>query len=296
MPDYRPERLKEFQPRHEFFIGIDSDGCVFDSMEIKQKECFAPITIDVWDLQAVSKYAREAIEFVNLYSKWRGTNRFKALVLELDLLAERPEVKKRGFKPPDCEAIREWVNAGGTLSNATLKDAAAKSGHPVFQKALTWSEQINRRIAEMVHGVPPFPGVRPALVKMAAFADLVVVSQTPGEALEREWEEHGLDRFPAIIAGQEMGAKTDHLRMAAGGKYAQGRVLMIGDALGDLQAARGAGAFFFPINPGREEESWERLQGEGLDRFRNGTYGGAYESGLIDEFERLLPEKPPWSR
>ena len=33
--------LIELQPRYEFFIGIDSDGCAFDTMEIKHKECFA---------------------------------------------------------------------------------------------------------------------------------------------------------------------------------------------------------------------------------------------------------------
>ena len=32
-------KLKELRPTKEFFIGIDSDGCVFDTMEIKQKEC-----------------------------------------------------------------------------------------------------------------------------------------------------------------------------------------------------------------------------------------------------------------
>jgi len=40
-------------------------------MEIKQKECFIPNIIKYWKLQAISKYARAAAEFVNLYSKWR---------------------------------------------------------------------------------------------------------------------------------------------------------------------------------------------------------------------------------
>ena len=62
-----PEALRQFQPKHEFFIGLDSDGCVFDSMEIKHKECFAPVFIKHWRLQAASKYARAAWEFVNLY-------------------------------------------------------------------------------------------------------------------------------------------------------------------------------------------------------------------------------------
>src|SRR5574339_129779 len=87
--------LAEMKPNHEFFIGIDSEGCVFDTMEIKQKECFWPNTVKYWHLQAVSKYAREAVEFVNLYSKWRGINRWPALVRVFDLLRERPEVQAR---------------------------------------------------------------------------------------------------------------------------------------------------------------------------------------------------------
>ena len=74
-------------PRHEFLIGIDSDGCVFDSMELKHKECFIPQFINHYELQGVSKYAREAAEFVNLYSKSRGVNRFPGLVEQLDLVA-----------------------------------------------------------------------------------------------------------------------------------------------------------------------------------------------------------------
>ena len=60
--------LKNFKPEHEFMVGIDSDGCAFDTMEIKHKECFIPNIIKYWNLQPVSKYARSAAEFVNLYS------------------------------------------------------------------------------------------------------------------------------------------------------------------------------------------------------------------------------------
>ena len=84
--------LKAFERRHDFFVGIDSDGCAFDTMEIKHKECFIPNIVKHWDLQAVSKYAREAAEFVNLYSHWRGINRFPAVLMVFDLLRERPEV------------------------------------------------------------------------------------------------------------------------------------------------------------------------------------------------------------
>ena len=46
--------LKNFDKQHDFLVAIDSDGCVFDSMEIKHKECFIPNIINSWSLQAVS--------------------------------------------------------------------------------------------------------------------------------------------------------------------------------------------------------------------------------------------------
>jgi len=88
--------LERFEPQHEFFVGIDSDGCAFDTMELKHKECFIPNTINYYELQGVSKYAREAAEFVNLYSKSRGVNRFPALIETLEWLQRRPEVAARG--------------------------------------------------------------------------------------------------------------------------------------------------------------------------------------------------------
>ena len=92
--------LDSFTKQHDFLIGIDSDGCAFDTMEIKHKECFIPQFIKYMKLQPVSKYAREACEFTNLYSKWRGANRFISYTLALDLLEERPEVQARNVTIP----------------------------------------------------------------------------------------------------------------------------------------------------------------------------------------------------
>src|SRR5665647_1578132 len=94
--------------------------------------------------------------------------------------------------------------------------------------------------------------------------------------------------------GQEHGTKTEHLKYAAKGKYPDEKILMIGDANGDLKAAKSNGVLFFPINPGQEEASWENLYKEGLDRFFNGTFKGAYEEKLIKEFGDFLPEYPNW--
>ncbi|HFD38372.1 MAG TPA: HAD family hydrolase [Anaerolineae bacterium] len=289
--------LAELEPRRGFFIGIDSDGCAFDTMEIKHKECFCPNIIKHWGLQAVSRYAREAAEFVNLYSKWRGINRWPALVMVFDLLRERPEVQARPVEVPQVPRIRAFIaDDAYPKSNDGLRAYMAVHPDPELDRALAWSLAVNAAIADMVHGIPPFPYVRESLEALADQADMIVVSQTPLEALTREWQEHDMARYVRLIAGQEMGKKSEHLALAAGGKYPPERILMIGDAPGDLRAARANDALFYPINPGHEEESWRRFYEEAMHRFLNGTYAGAYETRLIEEFEALLPDTPPWGK
>ena len=288
--------LVEMQPQHRFFVGIDSDGCAFDTMEIKHKECFCPNTIKHWNLQPVSKYAREAWEFVNLYSKWRGINRWPALVMVLDLLRERPEVMARHVEVTTAPTLREFIASGKPLSNDGLKAYMAEHPNPELDRAVAWTKGVNATIADIVHGVPPFPYLRESLEALQKQADVVVVSATPGEALAREWVEHDIARYARVIAGQEMGTKKQHLAMAAKGKYSSDHILMIGDAAGDMEAARANGALFFPINPGREEVSWERLYREGLEKFFAGEFAGPYETSLVADFEKLLPAVPPWKR
>jgi phosphoglycolate phosphatase-like HAD superfamily hydrolase len=287
--------LVELKPEHTFFVGIDSDGCVFDSMEIKHKECFCPNTIKHWNLQPVSKYARETAEFVNLYSKWRGSNRWPALIQVLDLLRERAEVIARRVEIPAADRVREFIASGLPLSDKGLETYKTAHPDPELETAWNWNRGVNDAIADMVYGLPPFPFVRETLEKLSAQADIVVVSQTPGAALEREWKEHDIARYARVIAGQEMGTKTQHLQLATTNKYLADHVLMIGDAPGDMQAAKANKALYFPINPGHEDKSWERLYKEGLSRFLAGTYAGEYENSLVVEFEKLLPQVPPWN-
>ena len=291
-----PDRpLREMRRERDFLICIDSDGCAFDTMEVKHKECFIPNTINHWDLQSISKYAREAAEYVNLYSKSRGINRFPALVQVLDLLAARPECSRRGYAPPDITSLREWIAGETKLGNPALEAyVAARPGDALMARTLRWSVAVNEAIAGLVRGVPPFPFARESFAAMAEFADVIVVSATPGEALAREWEEHGIAGYAKVIAGQEMGTKRECIAIARELGYAGDRTLMIGDAPGDLSAARANGALFYPILPGDEESSWERLLCEALSRFSEGTYAGAYEAALIERFDRALPSAPPW--
>jgi phosphoglycolate phosphatase-like HAD superfamily hydrolase len=288
------QKLIDLKPTKEFFIGFDSDGCVFDTMEIKHKECFCPNYIKYFELQPVSKYAREIWDFVNLYSKSRGCNRFIALIEAFKLLDERREVRRRNFRVKDNSPLKEWVKKETMLGNPALEKYAAQIKDPFIDLTLTWSKAVNKEIGKMVYGISPFPFVHECLEAIKDKADAIVVSQTPVEALEREWKENRIDTFVNFIAGQEYGTKTEHIKYAAAGKYPGDKILMVGDAPGDLKAANSNGSLFFPVNPGREEESWERLSKEGLKRFFEGSFKGSYQDDLLREFEKYLPEKPSW--
>lgn len=279
----------------DFLVCIDSDGCAFDTMELKHKECFCPAYINYFGLQAVSKYARDAWDFANLYSAWRGVHRLPVLLKSLDVLSDRKEVLERNFVTPKLQRLRQYIAEGRPLSNAGLEQYLRE--HPEadeIRTVLEWSVNVNERIAEMVRSVPPFPHVRESLEKLSVHADIVIVSATQTLALEREWGEHDLLRLVTAVKGQESGTKKEIIASLKD-NYAPDHVLMIGDAPGDRDAAHANGALFYPICPDQEAQSWARF-GTCMEAFLNGTYAGEMEEKNIIYFETLLPAEPTWER
>ena len=293
---YNLQSLKDLNAIKEFFIGIDSDGCVFDSMEPKHKECFCPAFINNFNLQCISKYARETWDFVNLYSQSRGCNRFHAVIKAMDLLRNRSEVKKREAKIIKLQALRAWTQKESKLGNLSLKAEIEKNNDCELKIVYQWSLDVNEAVEKIIRGIPPFPLFRECLEKMGKKADIIVVSQTPTEALVREWSALGIDKPVRFIAGQELGTKAEHLAFAAKNKYPADKILMIGDAPGDYAAAKSNGVLFYPIIPGKEDESWKRFFEEALDNFFNMNYEGTYQNALLSEFNKSLPEKAPWEQ
>ena len=302
VPNDYAKPLKDLKPEKDFFVGIDSDGCVFDTMGIKQRECFCPWMIAYFGLQPVAQAARQCKDFADLFSKTRGANRHKTTKrIIAELLPAHPMVKDRGFDVPQYPHYFAWVDEPNSLlSNDGLEQAIDAASDPQakaeLQRALEWSKQVNWAIAQIVKDMPPFPFVRECLEQIIPLADVIVVSATPCEALAREWAEHDIARYARVIAGQEMGKKAEHLALAAKGKYPKNNILMIGDAPGDMKAAKANNALFYPIIPGREIQSWKRFGDEAFDRFINGRYAGEYEQKLIAEFDASLPETPPWQK
>ena len=289
--------LKAFEPQHDFFVGIDSDGCAFNSMEVKHNDSFSVNLIQYFGLAAISRQVHQVWDFVNLYSKTRGINRFKAIILAFDFLSQMPKVKRAGVQIPDVPYLREWTETETKLGNPALDQIiknATGARLEELSKIMEWSLDVNKTISEIVYNLPPFPYVCQSLQKLEGQADMIVVSATPYEALKREWDEHNISQYVALSAGQEMGSKAEHLAISAKGRYAVDQIIMIGDSPGDLKAAQSINALFFPVNPGYEEESWQQFLDQGIDKFLGSTYKGAYQDQLITRFDALLPEDPPW--
>ena len=293
--DYRSD-LKNLKPSHKFFIGIDSDGCVFDTMEVKQKEFFFPNALKYFNLFPISKLLRETWEFVNLYSVHRGGNRYISIIKVFELLGEREEIKNSDCILPDLESLKEWVKSETKLGTQSLKRYFEFNRDPYLAKLVRWTDAVNSDIGEWLHKIPPFPNARRAVQMMHSKADLIIASQTPADAVTREWEENNLINYITAIAGQEHGTKSEHIEMAAKGKYPENKILMIGDAIGDLVAAEKNKILFYPIIPGNEDKCWGDFIDEGFPKFLGGTFRGAYERSLITKFKKSLPEIPPWKK
>lgn len=285
--------LESFEKKHSKLVCIDSDGCAMDTMEIKHKECFCTAFIEIFGLQGIAKYAREAWDFTNLYSKTRGFYRMKTLIMSIELLQKRREVIERGFKVPDITPLREWCETYDVLSDATLREYAKIHDDEIIRTTLEWSAEVNRRVKRIVHGVPPFPYVRESLAKVSENADVVVVSATPTQALEKEWTEHGVKKYTSFVCGQEYGAKKDIIS-ALKKQYGEGEVMMIGDAIGDLKAADDSGVSFYPIYPNREDNSWKEFFEVTADTFINGEYTSEKQNVYVEKLNECLTDTPEW--
>ncbi len=279
---YSQQDLVDFQPQHDLFFGIDSDGCVFDSMTMKQR-VFHDGILEFWGLEDVADDARRICEWVGLYSPWRGLNRFQLILRIFQALNES------GTAQIETASLEVFVNSGVPLSMAEL----AKRDDAELKKVLEWSAEMSRRISELPP-IPVFDEVFQCLEKIRGAADAIVVSQTTEEALVREWRNAGLEKFVDVIAGAELGSKAESLTRAAVGRYALEQIVMVGDALGDLEAAQAVGCVFFPIIPGDEIASWIELRDVALGRLQNGTFAGAYQDELIKRFNAALSPVPPW--
>ena len=292
------KNLEDHIPEKNFFVGLDSDGTVFNSMELKHKDCFVGCLIRAFSFAPIAHEVHLVWNYVNIFSKTRGTNRFKALILTFDYLSKMESVIKSGINIPKLDSIRDWLISNKPLTNEILKKIifdSTENEKPYLENAFIWSENVNETVKKTVFNLPPMHGALNAMSKIKKFADIVVISNTPIKTLNREWSENNIESNVLYIGGQETGTKIEMLNAVAKNKYKNENILIIGDSFGDLNAAKNINALFFPILPLKEEESWELFNQKAFQSFLDESFSGEFENNLIEKFHSTLNIKPQWS-
>ncbi len=295
------QQLKSFRRTKDFLVAIDTDGCVTDNMNGKHMMIFQPQYMEFYQLWEIESYFREVSEYYNLFSVSRGCNRFLAVQSSLEALYKRKDVqdvlKVKGVRLPDLKPLNAYIeycekNKLGLGNPSLEKYLETQPMDLYFYKLLGWSEAVNRTFPFVK--IPPFENVKESLMAMSEKADVMIVSQTPYEDLVNFWDYNGLLPYVQTIAGQEMGKKGHHIetvKKACG--YDSSKILMLGDADGDLKAVKQNNGLFYPIPAGHEREAWKKFTGF-FENFISGKYAGDVEDKLLDDFSRVLLTTPPW--
>lgn len=272
-----------FQKSKDYLVCIDSDGCVMDTMDMKHALCFGPCMIKQWKLEPWRERILRRWNEVNLYSMTRGINRFKGLGLVLS------EVNDTCCEISGLEIFEKWLKESDELSEHSLEQIYREKKDAIFFQVLSWSKEVNRAVKALSPELKkPFPGVLKGMEAIHPYADIAVVSSANPEAVAEEWGMHGLLPLVDIALAQDAGSKTFCIGELIKFGYAPSHVLMIGDAPGDLDAARKNGVLFYPILVKREEKSWKVFREEALAKFLENQYQGTYQEELILEFEHHL--------
>lgn len=275
--------FREYQKKNNFLICVDSDGTVMNTMEIKHFGCFAPCLVEEWDLQQYEEQVIKIWTAVNLYSINRGVNRFLGLQLVLEY------INKHITPIEELDALAHWIRTAPELSNANLLRYLEDDDSRIMPKVLRWSQTVSQHIAMIsVEQRCPFDGVAEALMAAREECDMVVVSATNPDAIYEEWEFHGLAYFVDLILNQNVGSKAFCISQLLEMGYDPANVLMLGNAMKDLEVAKTCGVCFYPIVLGKEIQSWQRFEEEALGRFYAGTYIGAYQDELVEDFIQAL--------
>lgn len=267
--------------KKKFLICIDSDGCAMNTMDIKHLNYFGPLAAKFFNIND-SKIFLEKWNQINLYSKTRGINRFKGLVLGLQ------DAIKRGEKIEDISNLVRWTETTKELSNSSLKLEIEKNKTNDLIKTLEWSQSVNNGIEKLVGKDAPFPNVKKHLEKLHKVANIAVVSSANSQAIYSEWSRHNLLDHVDVVFGQEAGTKSTCIKKLKDSGYNNDKILMVGDAPGDLETALINEVFFFPVLFGKEEESWNELTSNALNKFINNLYLGDYQNNINKDFKKLL--------
>ena len=260
-----------FERKHDYLICVDSDGCVMDTMNCKHFHCFGPCMVTEWGLEAWKDAILERWNVINLFSMTRGINRFKGLAMALG------EINRQYTPIQGISHLQHWADTAPALSNDGVAKAIAEATDPdaklVLSKALSWSKAVNAAIVQLDEALKvPYAGAYEGLAAAHTFADVAMVSSANRDAVEEEWGKFGLLSHTDIVLAQDIGSKAACIAEMLKFGYATDKVLMIGDAPGDSDAAEKNGVHYYPILVNHEKESWDEAIAVAFEKLRGGDY------------------------
>ncbi len=260
-----------FTRKHDFLVCVDSDGCVMDTMNCKHFHCFGPCMVTEWALDAWRDAILDRWNVINLFSMTRGINRFKGLAMALR------EIHRQYTPIPGIDHLCSWPNTAPALSNDAITKAMEEATDPeakeIFRKALSWSKAVNTAIVALDESLKvPYQGAKEGLEAAHQFADVAMVSSANRDAVEEEWGKFGLLQHTDIVLAQDVGSKAACIARMLEFGYDRNKVLMVGDAPGDCDAAEKNGVHYYPILVNHEQESWQEAIEVAFEKLRTGAY------------------------
>jgi phosphoglycolate phosphatase-like HAD superfamily hydrolase len=260
-----------FVKKHDYLVCVDSDGCVMDTMNCKHFHCFGPCMVTEWGLEEWKEEILDRWNVINLFSMTRGINRFKGLAMALG------EINAQYTPITGIEALQHWADTAPALSNDAVAKAATEATDPnaklVFEKALAWSKAVNAAIVQLDESLKiPYEGAKEGLAAAHAFADVAMVSSANRDAVEEEWGKFGLLEHTDIVLAQDVGSKAACIKEMLKFGYDTSKVVMIGDAPGDCDAAEKNGVHYYPILVNHEKESWQEAIEIAFQKLADGAY------------------------
>ena len=260
-----------FERKQDYLVCVDSDGCVMDTMNCKHFHCFGPCMVTEWGLEEWKEAILDRWNVINLFSMTRGINRFKGLAMALG------EIDKQ-YKPiTGIAALQHWADTAPALSNDAVAKMAAEAEDAdaklVFEKALSWSKAVNAAIVELDEALKvPYNGAYEGLAAAHQFADVAMVSSANRDAVEEEWGKFGLLEHTDIVLAQDVGSKAACIKEMLKFGYDVNKVVMIGDAPGDCDAAEKNSVHYYPILVNHEKESWDEAIAVAFGKLQSGEY------------------------
>ena len=275
-----------FEKKHDYLVCVDSDGCVMDTMNCKHFHCFGPCMVDEWELGEWKDAILDRWNVINLFSMTRGINRFKGLAMALS------EIHEQYTPIAGIEALRHWADTAPALSNDAVAKAADEATDPdaklVLNKALSWSKAVNAAIVQLDESLKvPYNGAKEGLAAAHNFADVAMVSSANRDAVEEEWGKFGLLEHTDIVLAQDVGSKSACIAEMLKFGYDPAKVVMVGDAPGDCDAAEKNGVHYYPILVNHEKESWDEAIAVAFGKLQDGSYA-AYGAEKKQECLRNL--------